>query len=96
VFENVDERCTKEHGQSLRKKKERTKRLELPRTIQTDRQHCEIAQKGDGPHFDNSGMTDPRLMLARLVTGPWQLARKLQSGPHLNGFDKSVRGTRAC
>jgi hypothetical protein len=58
----------------------------------SDRQ---IAQKGDGLHFDTSGLSGLSLTLARWFTRPGNWDKSYNRGPYLNGFVDSVKSTRA-
>ena len=55
----------------------------------------EIAQKGDGLHFDTSGMSGLSLQLARWFTRPRNWDKSYNRGPYLKGFVDSVKSTRA-
>jgi hypothetical protein len=58
----------------------------------TDR---EIEEKGDGLHFDTSGLTGVSLLLGHLFTRPRNWHKPYNRRPYLKGFIDSVRGTRA-
>jgi hypothetical protein len=58
----------------------------------SDRQ---IAQKGDGLHFDTAGLSGLSLQLARWFTRPGNWDKSYNRGPYLKGFVDSVKSTRA-
>jgi hypothetical protein len=58
----------------------------------TDR---EISQKGDGLHFDTSGLSGLSLDLARWFTRPGNWDKPYNRRPYLNGFVHSVKSSRA-
>jgi hypothetical protein len=55
----------------------------------------EIEEKGDGLHFDTSGLTGVPLLLAHLFTRPRNWHKPYNRRPYLKGFVDSVRTTRA-
>jgi len=55
----------------------------------------EIAQKGDGLHFDTSGLSGLSLVLARWFTRPRNWDKSYNRGPYLNGFVHSVTSSQA-
>jgi hypothetical protein len=55
----------------------------------------EIAQKGDGLHFDTSGLSGLSLVLARWFTRPGNWDKSYNRGPYLKGFVDSVKSSRA-